>query len=377
MIDTPYLQVNLDEIANSYRDFRAALPIARVHYAMKCQPEPAVLARLHALGCGFEVASAPELAALTAIGVAPESVLFSNPVKAPAHLREAYRAGCYRFAFDSVDELGKLAAYAPGASVYVRLRTEGGGAVASEGKFGVDVPAAVQLLLRARDLGLRPYGGTFHVGSQTLDPGAWRPAIAAAADLMRRVGGHGIRLRMLDIGGGFPAPYEGTDADLGAYGVQIAAAVDELLPYPVEVVAEPGRALAASSGVMVASVIGVAERSGAWWAHLDVGAFGLMEALESGNRLRFPVTDSRASEHRRLWHLTGPTCDSQDSILFGVPLSANLATGDLVYLHSAGAYTTAYAAGTFNGFTPPGIRYATPPPVPVQRGARQAVWACP
>jgi len=102
-------------------------------------------------------------------------------------------------------------------------------------------------------------------------------------------------------------------------------------------------------------VIGVAERRGQRWVHLDVGAFnGLMEALETGNQLRFPVSDSRRSARRRPAHLTGPTCDSQDTILYDVPMSADLAVGDRVYLHSAGAYTTAYASH-FNGFDPPAV----------------------
>jgi ornithine decarboxylase len=109
----------------------------------------------------------------------------------------------------------------------------------------------------------------------------------------------------------------------------------------------------AEAGVMVATVIGLAERRGQRWAHLDVGAFnGLMEALETGNQLRYPIADSRRSERRLPFHLTGPTCDSQDTILFDVPLSADIAVGDRVFIHSAGAYTTSYAS-RFNGFEVP------------------------
>ena len=124
---------------------------------------------------------------------------------------------------------------------------------------------------------------------------------------------------------------------------------DNALPYEVRVVAEPGRAL-------VATVIGTAVRAGQRWIHLDVGAFnGLMESLDTGNRLRFPVHDSRRSPVRELCHLTGPTCDSQDTILFDVPLSVGLRAGDQVYLGCAGAYTTVYAS-TFNGFQVPDVR---------------------
>jgi ornithine decarboxylase len=82
-----------------------------------------------------------------------------------------------------------------------------------------------------------------------------------------------------------------------------------------------------------------------------------MEALETGNRLRYPVTDGRGSALRRPYHLTGPSCDSQDTILYDVELSADLAVGDTVRLHVAGAYTCAYAS-RFNGFAVPSVRHA-------------------
>jgi ornithine decarboxylase len=160
---------------------------------------------------------------------------------------------------------------------------------------------------------------------------------------------------MLDLGGGFPARYDRDVPGLADYGADIRAAVAAHLPYPVELVIEPGRALVAEAGTMTASVIGVARRGSRTWVHLDVGAFnGMMESLETGNQLRYPVTDSRHSPARTLCSLTGPTCDSQDTILHDVPLSAGLTVGDRVFLHVAGAYTTGYAS-RFNGFGIPPV----------------------
>jgi ornithine decarboxylase len=100
-------------------------------------------------------------------------------------------------------------------------------------------------------------------------------------------------------------------------------------------------------------VIGTAERGGNGWLHLDVGAFnGMMEALLTRNRLVYPLADSRASEERRPYHITGPTCDSQDTMFFGVALSHGLVPGDQVYIDTAGAYTTCDASA-FNGFGAP------------------------
>lgn len=351
---TPYLTMDLDAVVAAYRALRDLMPDIAVHYAMKCNPDPRVLARLHAEGCSFEVASHTELAELAALGVRPEGVLFSNPVKMWRHIRDAYRMGLTRFAFDSVAELDKVATHAPGAAVYVRLNTSAADShVPSEGKFGVDATQARTLMRAARDRGLQPYGITFHVGSQMTDPTAWGCAIERSGQLMTELLADGIRLRMLDIGGGFPCAYASYSPRLGDFAKHINTAIERSLPYPVELVAEPGRALVAEAGVMVATVIGLAERRGQRWAHVDVGAFnGLMEALETGNQLRYPIADSRRSTRQRPFHLTGPTCDSQDTILFDVPMSADLAVGDRVFIHSAGAYTTSYAS-RFNGFDVP------------------------
>lgn len=355
---TPYLRMDLGAVAAAYRRMAAALPDVAIHYAMKCNPAPEVLATLHGLGCRFEIASAPELDALRALGVRPEEVLFSNPVKPAAHVQRAYAAGTRRFAVDGVAELVKIAAVAPGSAVYARLAVaDGSSDVPSEGKFGVDEDAAAALLLAARDLGLEPYGLAFHVGSQMLDPAPWARAIRASARVMRALATRGVRLRMLDIGGGFPAAYDAPVPPIEAFGRTIRAALAHL-PYPVEVVAEPGRGLVAEAGVMVATVIGVAERAGRRWVHLDVGAFnGMMESLETGNRLRYPVSDGRGERERVPVHLTGPTCDSQDTLLYDVPLSAGIAAGDEVRIGTAGAYTTSYAS-TFNGFDIPATHCA-------------------
>jgi ornithine decarboxylase len=283
-------------------------------------------------------------------------VLYSNPVKPASHIAEACRAGVWRFAFDGEPELAKLATHAPGAAVYARLRTSlGGNTVPSEGKFGVGGPQAAALLRSARDAGLRPHGLAFHVGSQMLAPGAWDAALQQSGQVLRELATDGIRVHLLDLGGGFPARYaDATPPPLEEFADTIWTGIARHLPYRPETLAvEPGRALVADAGVMVATVIGLAERAGRRWVHLDVGAFnGFMEALESGNLLRFPVTDARGAAALAPAHLTGPTCDSQDTIMFDVPLSVDLEVDDRVFLGTAGAYTTSYASG-FNGFAVP------------------------
>lgn len=353
---TPELVMDLDAIATAYRSLHAGLPGVTVHYAMKCNPHRSVLTTLRDLGSRFEVASAPEVDTLVDLGVDPAEVLYSNPVKPVAHIQRAYAAGVRLFAFDSTDEIDKLSATAPGSSVIVRLACSGpASGVPSEGKFGVSAGEAVDLLTAARSHGLVPYGVAFHVGSQMLDPSAWRAPLVAVGRIMSRLARRGIVLRMVDLGGGFPARYATPVPALASFASVILPGL-AALPYRVDAVIEPGRAVAASAGTLHTTVIGTAVRAGKRWAHLDVGAFnGLMESLETGNTLRFPVADSRRGPSRDLFHLTGPTCDSQDTIMYDVPLSADLRTGDRVYIGGAGAYTTVYAS-TFNGFNIPDVR---------------------
>jgi ornithine decarboxylase len=353
---TPYLLMDLEAVDRAYHAITGALAGVTIRYATKCNPDARILGRLHTAGGGFEIASCSELQTLTSLGVRAEEVIFSSPVKPWTQIREAARAGVWRFAFDSRTELDKLAEHAPGAAVYVRLATGSPGSkVPSEGKFGVSGGQAVQLMRQARSLGLRPYGIAYHVGSQMTDPRAWEDATCRSAAVLRQLQAQDITLGMLNIGGGFPARYADPVPDLADYGACIHQAVARHLPYPIQLCAEPGRALVAEAGVLVATVIGTAERAGRSWLHLDVGAFnGMMETLLTGNRLVYPLADSRGAAVRQPYHVTGPTCDSQDTMFFGVSLSRGLVPGDQVYIYTAGAYTTCYASA-FNGFSAPTI----------------------
>ena len=355
---TPYLVTDLSTVADRYGRLTAALPGVQPYYAMKCNSSPEILQTLAGLGAGFEVASLGELKMLQYIGVDPADVLYSNPIKPVAHIQAARAAGLWRFSFDSEGELRKLALHAPGAAVYVRLRVDDSNAIFPlSRKFGAEAHEARALLLLARELGLRPYGVTFHVGSQCKSTSAWRQAIAAAGRLMAAAERDGVTLEMLNLGGGFPARYVEAVPTAPDVAATILPALDELLPYrPAVLAAEPGRHLVAESAVLVATVLGREVRAGENWVYLDVGAYnGLMETQQTVNQWRFPLWSSRP-DHAVVAHLpftvTGPSCDSSDTMFYGIPLPATISEGDRIYIGSAGAYTLSYASG-FNGFPPP------------------------
>jgi ornithine decarboxylase len=376
----PFLALDLEVVEQAYAALRRALPQADVHYAVKCNPEPAVIGCLHELGAGFEVASATEVKLLASLGVPGRALLYSNPVKPSCQIAAAWRHGVDRFAVDSRGELEKLAAHAPGARVYVRLdAADPSCRVPLAGKFGIDAATALDLLLEARSLGLVAHGLTFHVGSQSLDPAAFGRAIELCGRVMRAASAHGLRLELLDLGGGLPARYGEPVPPLAAF----AAAIDEAvarLPYAIGLALEPGRALVAEAGVLVSTVIGVADRFGRRWVHLDVGAFnGMMETLETRRTLVYPLAWQERARPRRLGRcaVTGPTCDSEDTLFLDVELPVDLREGDRLYIGTAGAYTTAYAS-RFNGFDVPRThlvgapRLAAPVPSPATRSSAAA-----
>jgi len=354
---TPYLALDPARAAARFSELAAALPGVAIHYAVKANPDHRLLTRLHAAGCRFEAASWAEVRAVVKAGADPGTVLYTNPVKPAADIARAWRAGVWRFAADSDGELHKIAAHAPGAAVLLRLDAGAGGTVGDQGKFGMPPEQVAGLARLAASLGLRPYGLAFHVGSQKMDPAAWERPIRQCAGIMTDLAADGIRLEMLDLGGGFPVRYDADPPPLAEYAAAIAQATARL-PYPVQLACEPGRAIAAPAGTMVASVIGTAWRHGAVRVSLDTGAFhGLIEALESGRELRFPVTIPAASQRLLVpCTLTGPSCDSQDTILDQVWLPEPRA-GDQVLIGNAGAYTTCYSGrSTFNGYPAPGVR---------------------
>ena len=364
--DTPFLAYDLQVVRERVLAFDAAFRgRVGVRYAVKCNPDPQVLRTVAEAGGGFEIASLPELHLALAAGARPVDVLYSNPVKPPAHVAAAWRAGVRRFAVDSPEELAKVAEHAPGAGVYVRVRVDDASSrFPLSAKFGTSLEQAGRLLLAARDLGLVAEGLTFHVGSQCTDVDAWAHAVRVCAPLVRELQAAGVVLRLLDLGGGFPARYASHDRlpQLEQIADRVLAALGALPYVPEELVCEPGRAVVAEAAVLGTTVIGRAERDGRLWVYTDVGAYnGLMEAAQTGGTLAFPVTTSRRDTDGGATvrcTVTGPSCDSSDTLLRDVELPAGLEVGDRLYFGSAGAYSLCYAAA-FNGFPLPTAVYLT------------------
>ena len=355
---TPCLVIDLDVVEERYRALAAALPDVSVHYAVKANPSPGVLARLAALGSRFDVASPVEIDLCLAAGVDPGRISYGNTIKKRRDVAYAHAVGVRLFVVDSGEELGKVAAAAPGAAVLVRVLVSGEGADwPLSRKFGCDPDMAVDLLVEAGTLGLEPAGVSFHVGSQQKEPHRWELAIAQAAAVLRQAAAAGVPVTTVNIGGGFPANYSSDVPGIDAYGAAIRAALElHLADVPVQVLCEPGRYIAGDAGVLRAEVVLVARKAYGddhRWVYLDVGRFGGLAETE-GEAIRYQLLTSVDGGPVGPVILAGPTCDSVDVLYertrYELPLT--LAEGDTVDILAAGAYTASYASAGFNGFGP-------------------------
>ncbi len=356
--ETPCLVVDLERIETNYLELLRALPLARIFYAVKANPEPAVVARLAAAGASFDTASRAEIELCLANGATADRISYGNTIKKQKDIAWAYEQGVRLFAFDSDAELDKLIEAAPGASVFCRLLTDCGGAEWPLSlKFGCSPSMAAALLLRARDAGMDACGLSFHVGSQQTNLAQWDAVLSVVAGLFRRLREDGLELRLVNLGGGFPATYRRQVPALDAYGHAIMGAMTRHFGNHLpEMIIEPGRGLAGDAGVIQAEVVLISRKDYAdrkRWVYLDIGKFGgLAETMDEA--IKYPIRTQRDGGATGPVVLAGPTCDSADVLYektsYQMPL--DLKVGDRVQILGTGAYTTSYSAVNFNGFAP-------------------------
>ncbi|MFO1067906.1 MAG: type III PLP-dependent enzyme [Geminicoccaceae bacterium] len=318
-----------------------------VLYAVKCNDTPVVLEALWQGGVRhFDTASIGEVRTVKA--VLPDAAChFMHPVKAPEAIAEAYHVhGVRRFVLDHADELAKIVAAtgaAPDLELYVRLAVPGEGAVLSlAGKFGIEPAEAPALLQAVRKVAAR-IGLTFHVGSQCVEPVAFERAVALAAAVARQAGG----IDDLDVGGGFPAHYCGSEPAFAVFARAIAAAVRRQ-GLACRLQCEPGRALVADGASALARV----ELRRGQRLFLNDGIFGNLAELKwIGPHFPIRVVRDRQPAVVGLepFELLGPTCDSVDALPGPWWLPGDVATGEWLEVGMTGAYSNAFRT-RFNGF---------------------------
>jgi len=351
---TPLLVLDPDRVATRYRMLAKQLRGFRLHYAVKALPHPAVLMTVAAWGGGFDVATNAEVDLLRTMRMPMDRCVHTHPVKKPADIEHAYRAGVRTFVVDNPVEAQKFTSMPADIEVLVRLGFPNPTAKSDlSTKFGVSPREADLIVKHVIAAGVRFAGFSFHVGSQSACVEPYRTALRETLQLIDHVEHTlDVRARVIDIGGGFPVDYRESMPGIESVG----AIVDEVLGErrrDFALMAEPGRFLVADSMTLLSSVVGSALRDGRTWHYLDDGVYGsysnvLTEDVHPPILSLREVLDDGPDEHSfESVTLAGPTCDSADVVAHDYPMPP-LSVGDIIVSPMMGAYTSVTASG-FNG----------------------------
>jgi len=357
---TPLFIVDHDELRRNYATFKKYLPRVQAYYAVKANPDPAIVKTLFDAGASFDVASMPEFRIVHRyIKDMPakkrqdwiwDKIIYANPIKANKTLRELdqYKA---LVTYDNLEEIRKIKQYAPHSGLCLRLRVSNTGAMVElSSKFGATAGEAVDLILEAEKEGLVVEGLSFHVGSQTTNFDNFVQAINVASEVYKEAKDRGYtKMNLLDIGGGFPAPYDPTVRPFKELAKKINTELDRLFPKDVQILAEPGRFMVATAGTAVSKIIGKAVRDGKLCYYIDDGVYHTFSGIIFDHCHYNPKAFKKGPA--QICTVFGPTCDALDVVSIADELPVNLERGDLLYTVNIGAYSIA-SSTPFNGFPP-------------------------
>lgn len=349
---TPFLLVDLNHIEEKYAEIRRNLPGIEVFYSMKANAHPRIVETLVKENASFDITSEAELNLLDKNKVPPERITCLNPIKSIDFLKRLHRSKITVLAYDSFDEVDKIAMHAPGSKLVLRIVVDNEGSDwPLTKKYGVDAAAAIHLLRYAREKDLEPIGLTFHVGSQCRNKNNWVNALFVCETLWARAKKENVNFSFLSLGGGLPIQHNRPIPALEDIGKGIKKMLSsnfKSIDVPLRVAIEPGRAIVGDSGIMVTSVIGKAKRGNENWLYIDAGVFnGFMETIDG---FTYEIKTTRNTERKR-FTVGGPSCDSMDIPFKNIVLE-DVEIGDKLYVLNAAAYTTVYASN-FNGFSIP------------------------
>lgn len=395
--NTPYWRFLPDKALANYEKFTEAFPSADIAYAYKSNPHLSLCEILNDAGTHFCVVSRGHLEELLSIGVSPSKIVYSHVIKSLDEIDFAIKNGVYCFACDSIQEVNKLAFFndklddGKPIEIFIRLDVDNTGSVIPlTGKFGVSTDAALNLMEYADQMGIKPIGFTFHIGSQCLKMGTWLDAIKRVREVWKPAQAlYGVSF--LNIGGGFTGAYENSQQlPLTELANMLLEAIEENLPGVERLVVEPGRAICSTAVSLMTSVTGIADRTdGKTWLFLDAGVFnGLFETMDG---LEYPVTILPAPEntlqsefqkyeqHNALhrpegqktsyeYMLAGPTCDSVDK-MYLYKSDREIRIGDRLLFENTGAYGYSLESD-FNGYRAPMVEVVSNPLVSIRVNTR-------
>ncbi|KAF8700798.1 hypothetical protein HU200_034156 [Digitaria exilis] len=282
-VTSAFSVLDLGKVAELFTAWRHGLKGVPPYYAVKCNPNPALLGALAALGSGFGCFSPAEMDAVLALGVAADLIIYANPCKPESHIAYAASVGVNVTTFDSVEEVGKIKRFHPSCKLLLRLKvSDADEALLDLGtKYGALEEEVVPLLRAARSAGLEVTGVAFHVGSAVSRVGVYDAAVEAARTVFDAAVALGMPpMHVLDIGGGFTA---------GSAAARFEDANTAIARYfgdmtDVEVIGEPGRYFAQTPFTLATRVFGKRTRGQVREYWIDDGIYDTLNCVVNISR---------------------------------------------------------------------------------------------
>jgi ornithine decarboxylase len=354
---TPLFILDHDKIRENYRTFKKYLPRVQCYYAVKANSTQQIVETLFKEGSSFDVASYNEFMQVYQYikhfdkkdkkHFVWDKIIFSNTIKDKATLSKIKQ---YKplMTYDNSDELTKIKNHCETAGLIVRLKVpDTGSQVEMSSKFGAEPADAQKLIQQAFDIGLNVEGISFHVGSQCTNFDNFTAALAVTSEIFNDARKKGFGLNLVDIGGGFPVPYDPQVPEFTVLASLLNSEFKRLFPDDIEILSEPGRFIVATAATLVSEIIGKARRDGKVFFHINDGVYHTFSGVVYDHWI--PNFRALKEGDQEICAVVGPTCDSFDKITLSADLPANLEVGDYLLTENIGAYSTA-SSTKFNGF---------------------------
>lgn len=354
---TPLFILDHKKLRQNYRTFKKNLPRVQCYYAVKANTHPEIIKTLFLEGSSFDVASYNEFMQVYEYIKHFEEkdkdffiwdkIIFSNTIKDRDTLSKIKR---YRplVTYDNSDELKKIKACCDKAGLILRLKVpDTGSQVEMSSKFGADPGDAAQLIRQAYDAGLEVEGLSFHVGSQCTNFDNYTAAITITSEILNDARSKGYKMKIIDIGGGFPVPYDSQVPEFEKLAGLINSECQRLFPVDVEIIAEPGRFIVATAATLISEIIGKSRRDGKIFYYINDGVYHTFSGVIYDHWI--PNFTAFKKGEQEVCAVVGQTCDSFDKVSLSVQLPGNLEIGDYLLTENIGAYSIA-SSTHFNGF---------------------------
>jgi diaminopimelate decarboxylase len=356
-IGTPvyvYSTATLVRHAQAMKSALAMFDDPLIAFAVKANPNPAVLATLAGEGLGADIVSIGEYRQARAAGIPASKILFSGVGKNSSEMAEALAGGVLQFNLESVEEAKTLSEVAGKAGSTARIAfrlnpdvdagthtkiTTGN----ADNKFGIPAAHAMEAFRAARDLpGLDVTGVTVHIGSQLTSLAPLEAAFDRLGELIEALRGDGFDLKIADLGGGLGVPYgpgQPEPPSPEAYGSMVARVAKD---WNIRLAFEPGRLISGNAGVLLSRVVRVKPGETHPWVIVDAAMNDLMRpALYDAYH---HVEAVRPSGERIVANVAGPVCESGDTFAMAREMD-RIGEGDLMIFRTAGAYGAAMSNG--------------------------------